>query len=72
MKAIGYSEFFIPGLSAEEIKEKIKADSKKYAKKQYTFMRGIPGAKIFDAEDEKGVLEYFTSRLISDSGELLL
>lgn len=49
MKAIGCHEFFdCPyGTSSEEIKSRIKHDSKKYAKKQCFFMRGIPGAEIF-------------------------
>ena len=50
MQAIGYREFFETDaggnpLSVEEIKERIKRDSKKYAKKQYVFTRGIPGAE---------------------------
>ena len=50
MQAIGYREFYEKRqdgspLSPEEIREKIKRDSKKYAKKQYVFTRGIPGAK---------------------------
>ncbi|MDO4506434.1 MAG: tRNA (adenosine(37)-N6)-dimethylallyltransferase MiaA [Spirochaetales bacterium] len=57
MKAIGYSEFFIDGLSMEQIKEKIKNDSHHYAKKQYTFMRGIPGAVTVDAEDKSRVAQ---------------
>lgn len=59
MKAIGYSEFFIPELSdIEQIKEKIKKNSRRYAKRQYTFMRDIPGAVTFDAEDKNGILNY--------------
>ena len=57
MKAIGYSEFFIEGLSLEQIKEKIKNDSHHYAKKQYTFMRGIPDAITVDAEDINTIAE---------------
>ena len=50
MQAIGYREFFerYPDggpLCTEEIKAKIKRDSKKYAKKQYVFTAGIPGAQ---------------------------
>ena len=53
MKAIGYSEFFNSSLSSiEEIKAQIKLDSHHYAKKQYTYMRGIPGAVTIPAEDE--------------------
>lgn len=55
MKAIGYSEFFIDGLSVDQVKEKIKNDSHHYAKKQYTFMRGIPGAVTVDADDKDRV-----------------
>ena len=52
MKAIGYSEFFDRELkNLHQIKEKIKLDSHHYAKKQYTFMRGIPGAVTVDADD---------------------
>ena len=55
-KAIGYSEFFVPGLDREQIREKIIADSRKYAKKQYTFVAGIPGARIIDIEDRNSVI----------------
>ncbi|MCR5218750.1 tRNA (adenosine(37)-N6)-dimethylallyltransferase MiaA [Treponema sp.] len=55
MKAIGYSEFFEEGLKREEIKEKIKLDSRHYAKKQYTFMKGIPGAFIVDADNRERI-----------------
>lgn len=47
MKAIGYSEFFESD-DIEVVKEKIKHDSCKYAKKQYTYIRDIPGSKIID------------------------
>lgn len=47
MQAIGYREFFMDLKSEEEIKEKIKHDSHKYAKKQYVFMKGIPNAQTF-------------------------
>lgn len=55
MKAIGYSEFFIEGLTKNQIKEKIKSDSHHYAKKQYTFMRGIPEAVTVDADDKEKI-----------------
>lgn len=45
MQAIGYREFFTTDC-AEKAAEMIKTDSRKYAKKQYTFMNGIPGAQI--------------------------
>lgn len=43
MKAIGYQEFFLYD-SDEKIKERIIHNSKKYAKKQYTYIRDIPGS----------------------------
>lgn len=44
MKAIGYSEWF----ESENIREDIKHHSCKYAKKQYTYIRGIPGSHKID------------------------
>lgn len=45
LKAIGYSEFFEYD-NPEKIREEIKHHSCKYAKKQYTLIRDIPGSKI--------------------------
>jgi tRNA dimethylallyltransferase len=52
MKAIGYREWFSSG-TTDDIREKIKADSRAYAKKQYTYIRTIPGANIipYDGTD---------------------
>lgn len=61
MKAIGYSEFFLEGLTLEQIKEKIKHDSHRYAKKQQTFMRGIPFAQTVHADDNKKIMEIIES-----------
>lgn len=67
LQAIGYREFFMNLQSAGEIREKIKYDSHKYAKKQYVFMKGIPGAHVyhFDAENEISVIENIERDLIS-------
>ncbi len=46
MKAIGYSEWFESD-DVEEIREAIKHHSCKYAKKQYTYIRDIPGSNVF-------------------------
>lgn len=69
MKAIGYREWFSAGENMSEpgagIKEAIKRDSRRYAKKQFTFMHGIPDAKIISVrpnEDFKGGVE----KIISD------
>ena len=61
MKAIGYSEWLKEDGSLydisqlEEIKESIKHHSTKYAKKQYTYIRDIPGSEIisFSANNEE-------------------
>ncbi len=57
MKGIGYSEFFEPYSNIGELKEKIKNDSRHYAKKQYTLMKGLPGAVKVDAENYEKILE---------------
>ena len=76
MKAIGYSEAakrwqgrdFTQG-EIEEIKEEIKFNSKRYAKKQYTFMSELPNAKTFDADDKekisKNICDFFDYIFIS-------
>lgn len=47
MKAIGYSEFF-EYEDIETVKDRIKHDSCKYAKKQYTYINDIPGSVVVD------------------------
>lgn len=69
LKAIGYSEWFedsdddriIENPDIETIKENIKHHSCKYAKKQYTYIRDIPGSKIiqFDGTDFSEVNNVF-------------
>jgi len=58
MKAIGYSEFFeleADGLSGEGLlvaaRARIKADSQKYAKRQETFFKGLPGRLVLEAKE---------------------
>ena len=73
MKAIGYSEFFnsqsgVLRNDLENIKNEIKHHSHRYAKRQYTFMRDIPGAVTIHADDEDTfcrVLENFCSKYMS-------
>ncbi|MGN0740078.1 MAG: tRNA (adenosine(37)-N6)-dimethylallyltransferase MiaA [Treponema sp.] len=62
MKAIGYREFFASLDSLAEIKERIKHDSHKYAKKQYVFMKGICNAKIYKIPKDAD----YTEEIISD------
>ena len=63
MKAIGCREFFEGG-TIQEIKARIKHDSKRYAKKQYVFMKGIPNAKTIHiprgADFPQETLEFFS------------
>ena len=69
MKAIGYSEWFAEDGSLfgpehlEEIKEAIKHHSTKYAKKQYTYIRDIPGSTVIpfsanNEEDYRNICKY--------------
>ncbi|MBQ5384635.1 MAG: tRNA (adenosine(37)-N6)-dimethylallyltransferase MiaA [Treponema sp.] len=58
MKAIGYSEFFRNDcMDLDGIKSLIKFNTKRYAKKQYTFMKGIPGAVEIPADRKDLVVE---------------
>lgn len=57
MQAIGYREWFLPNGTLrndiEKVREEIKHNSRKYAKKQYTFMKDIPNAITINVKDEK-------------------
>lgn len=59
MQAIGYKEWFEIDFSTQEgielIRKKIQKNSRKYAKKQYTYMKDIPNAASIhiDSDDEK-------------------
>jgi len=55
MKAIGYAEFLVPGKSIESITSDIKLHTRRYAKRQLTFMRSIPGVHWFDADDYEAI-----------------
>lgn len=71
MQAIGYREFFSTEVqSATSLQEKliiaeelIAKNSRHYAKRQYTFVRGIPGAVIFHAEEENLIKKHIISFL---------
>ena len=55
MKAIGYREFFDgQSQSDRDLIQRIQLDSHRYAKKQYTYMKGISGIQIH-ADDTKAV-----------------
>jgi tRNA dimethylallyltransferase len=52
MRAIGYKEFFSDA-GLVEIAERIKLDSRSYAKRQMTFFRKLPGIEWIDADPEE-------------------
>ncbi len=61
MKGIGYSEFarmFDNGCcSLEKVKEQIKQDSRRYAKRQMTFFRSLPGVEWFHPDRKEKIRE---------------
>ncbi len=71
MQAIGYREWFLEDgtlrTDSDKVLQEIQHDSRKYAKKQYTFMADIPGAVKIDASDsekmffevQKNLKQYF-------------
>ncbi len=66
MRGIGYSEFFeIQNrgcMTITDLKNKIKQDSRRYAKRQLTFFKSITGVKWFSPEDSDGIRrEVFSS-----------
>lgn len=67
MQAIGYREFFMDLENIDEVKDKIKTDSHKYAKKQYVFMKGIPEAHIYRISDDN--YESVTNIIEKELGE---
>ena len=63
MQAIGYKEFFIPGLSEAEIRKKIILSTRQYAKRQMTFFRSFDDVNWFDPSDIEGI-----TRLLEEKG----
>lgn len=65
MKAIGYREWFLNDFKdVEKIKNEIKRQSRKYAKKQYTFMRDIPNAKTIFVKDDNSYIKNVEEMLV--------
>jgi tRNA dimethylallyltransferase len=52
MAAIGYREFFEAGRSLPEVAEAIKRDTRRYAKRQMTFFRKLPGIEWIPPDAE--------------------
>ncbi len=59
MKGIGYSEFFEMEnrgcMTMSDLKDKIKQDSRRYAKRQITFFKSLKGVKWFSPSDLEGI-----------------
>jgi tRNA dimethylallyltransferase len=58
MRAIGYREFFEAGPA--DVAERIKLDTRRYAKRQMTFFRGLPGIEWI-GDDPKGLASRISS-----------
>lgn len=67
MEAIGYREWFDAlesgELSLSQIKESIKHNSIRYAKRQMTFFRSLPGVEWFHPSETERIKKYISSRL---------
>ena len=71
MKAIGYSEWFEYD-DIDKIREEIKHHSCKYAKKQYTYIRDIPGSTIIDFNGTEEDYKKVTNLIICQNGSYTL
>ena len=75
MQAIGYREFFTMSasgcLTLRELRETIKRSSRRYAKRQLTFFRSLPGVRWFHPERDRQAVadevERFVSREYSEA-----
>lgn len=72
MQAIGYREFFelspegpMTGRGLADIAAKIKLDTRRYAKRQMTFFRGLPGIERIGPGSDRELEEALGSRLRS-------
>lgn len=67
MQAIGYRQWLDYPVwdseTVERIKSDIQHDSRKYAKKQCTFMKNIPGAVYLNADDEDRLFEEVSHKI---------
>ncbi len=60
MRGIGYKEFFEMKrgcMSMEALKELIKRNSRRFAKRQLTAFRSLPGVRWFQADDAQGIAD---------------
>lgn len=66
MRGIGYREFLSMRkgcLGFREVRDMVKADSRRYAKRQLTFLRAIPEVRWFDAREPAGAREVLAAFL---------
>ena len=64
MKAIGYREFAdFDGTNLDQIIDKIKQDSRNYAKRQLTWFRKYPFVNWFEIGDYENAVKYIKERL---------
>lgn len=55
MRAIGYAEFLAGEGDVSRVADLIKLHTRRYAKRQLTFMRSLPGVRWFAADDYEGL-----------------
>lgn len=60
MRALGYREFFL-GIPDSELPGVIAQNTRRYAKRQMTFFRGLKGVDRLPADDETSIRRYVTS-----------
>lgn len=71
MRGIGYREFLAMRkgcLGFREVRDLVKADSRRYAKRQMTFLRAIPAVRWFDAREPAAARDALASFLGMDLG----
>lgn len=67
LNTVGYKELFshLEGYcSLQEAVEKIKTNTRRYAKRQLTWLTRDPEIQWFDPEDRDGILEYINSNIV--------
>jgi tRNA dimethylallyltransferase len=62
MQAIGYREWFFNS-DIDVIKEEIKKNSRRYAKKQYTYIKGIENACIIEFDSENELIDIVAKKI---------
>jgi tRNA dimethylallyltransferase len=68
MKAIGYREFFDPAAVGGSLRDRIALDTRRYAKRQMTYFRALPGIRWISPSVE--ALEAELRAFLLDAGTL--